>query len=128
MRSFLKESSRDSTECPEQTEAVGPSLAPWWRRDFFTTVGRVQQMGHRKKRTPGPQQHAEGQHGERTHRRFIEQLHESANPQSAATDKPVEGHDRLHQDRQQHDPAEKNSEQVETNREVERGNVDENVS
>jgi hypothetical protein len=28
--------------------------------------------GHQK----GPQEHAEGQHGERTHARFIEQLHQ----------------------------------------------------
>ena len=33
-------------------------------------------MGKRTGRQKGPQQHAEGQHGERTHARFIEQLHQ----------------------------------------------------
>jgi hypothetical protein len=33
-------------------------------------------MGKRDGRQPGPQQHAEGQHGERTHARFLEQIHQ----------------------------------------------------
>ena len=33
-------------------------------------------MGKRDGRQKGPQQHAEGQHGERTHARFLEQLHQ----------------------------------------------------
>jgi hypothetical protein len=28
----------------------------------------------------GPQQHAEGQHGQKTHERFIEQIHEAMDP------------------------------------------------
>lgn len=83
-------------------------------------------MGNRKKREPGPQQHAEGQHGEKTHRRFIEQLHESRTESAAADDSgngTREGRRRLHQDRQQHDPAEKNAEKVEEHREVERGHT-----
>jgi len=83
-------------------------------------------MGHRKKRQPGPQQHAEGQHGEKTHRRFIAQLQQPTE-QGASAGNPVEGHHRLHQDRQQHDEAEKNSEKVEAYREVQRGHEDENV-
>jgi hypothetical protein len=33
-------------------------------------------MGKRDGRQKGPQQHAEGQHGERTHSRFLEQIHQ----------------------------------------------------
>ena len=36
----------------------------------------ARQKGHQK----GPQQHAEGQHGRKTHERFIEQIHESMDP------------------------------------------------
>jgi hypothetical protein len=87
-------------------------------------------MGHRKRRETGPQQHAEGQHGGKTHKAFIEQLHHPATasePSEASEQKSIEGHHRLHQDRQQHDEAEKNSEKVEAMREVQRGHVDENV-
>jgi hypothetical protein len=84
-------------------------------------------MGQRKKRQPGPQQHAEGMHGERTHSRFIEQLHEGSTPRKATEGADVEGHHRLHQDREQHDEAEKNAEKVEAMREIRRGRVDENV-
>jgi hypothetical protein len=89
-------------------------------------------MGNRKRREPGPQQHAEGQHGEKTHQRFIEILQEGG---TGATEDgrekeegaPIEGHHRLHQDRQQHDEAEKNSEKVEAMKEIQRGKADENV-
>ena len=33
-------------------------------------------MGKRDGHQKGPQEHAEGQHGERTHSRFLEQLHQ----------------------------------------------------
>jgi hypothetical protein len=72
-------------------------------------------MGHRKKRTPGPQQHAEGQHGEKTHRHFIEQLQASA-PEDNVIAHNSDGHQRLLENREQHDPAEKNSEKVEADR------------
>lgn len=89
-------------------------------------------MGNRKKRDPGPQRHAEGQHGEKTHGRFIEMLQEGRTIGEHGAAKrtempPVEGHHRLHQDRQQHDEAEKNSEKVEAFRELQRGKGDENV-
>jgi hypothetical protein len=84
-------------------------------------------MANRRKRQPGPQNHAEGQHGELTHRRFIEQIQEGSPTPKQTEGKPVEGHHRLHQDRQQHDEAEKNSEKVEAMREVRRGHVDDNV-
>jgi hypothetical protein len=82
-------------------------------------------MGNRKRREPGPQKHAEGQHGVKTHKHFVEQLEAT---QKGPSDGPaIEGHHRLHQDRQQHDEAEKNSEKVEAMREVQRGNVDDDV-
>lgn len=96
-------------------------------------------MGKRKQRQPGPQLHAEGQHGEKTHRRFVEQLQESApmtaeSPDAAgreqpaeAKGRPVEGHHRLHEDRIQHDEAEKDSEKVRALRQVRRGDADEHV-
>ena len=84
-------------------------------------------MANRKGRQPGPQRHAEGQHGKKTHRRFIEQLQEGTTAAKSTEGAPVEGHHRLHQDRQQHDEAEKNSEKTAALREVERGNVDDDV-
>lgn len=77
--------------------------------------------------TPGPQRHAEGSHGKKTHRRFIEQLQEGAAPGKQTEAPDLEGRHRLHQDREQHDEAEKNSEKVEAMREIQRGRVDENV-
>jgi hypothetical protein len=84
-------------------------------------------MAHRKKRQPGPQQHAEGMHGERTHSRFLEQLHEGSSQPKATEGTDIEGRHRLHQDREQHDEAEKNAEKVEAMREIQRGHIDENV-
>jgi len=37
-------------------------------------------MVPRRGRQKGPQQHAEGQHGEKTHERFIEQIHQAMDP------------------------------------------------
>lgn len=84
-------------------------------------------MASRKKRQPGPQEHAEGQHGEKTHQRFVEQVQDAAPKVKQTEGKPIEGHHRLHQDRQQHDEAEKNSEKEEAIKEIERGHIDEMV-
>jgi len=84
-------------------------------------------MGNRRKREPGPQHHAEGQHGDKTRQAFIEQLQHPAAAQDELKGKPVEGHHRLHQDRQQHDEAEKSSEKIEAMKEVQRGRADDNV-
>ena len=85
-------------------------------------------MGNRKQRDPGPQRHAEGQHGEKTHRRFIQALGEGDAAGEPRTEQPpVEGHRRLHQDRQQHDEAEKGSEKVEAMKEIQRGQGDDAV-
>ena len=71
-------------------------------------------MGHRAKRKAGPQRHAEGQHGEKTHRHFIQQLHQAAALREPATERaPIEGHHRLSEGREQHDEAEKSSELTE---------------
>jgi len=71
---------------------------------------------------PGKQEHAEGQQGGKTHEAFIESLHgkqrgsEEPGDASAGTKdfdeygQPKPGHHRLTEDRQQHDPAEKDSE------------------
>jgi hypothetical protein len=79
----------------------------------------------------GPQDHAEGQHGSKTHSKFLEQLHSSSNgvgPSSENGDgavvnekqKPHQAAHRLFEDREQHDEAEKNSEKKRLHREIER--------
>ena len=66
-------------------------------------------------------------HGARTHSRFIEQLHEGDRATKATEGEDVPGHHRLHQDREQHDEAEKNAEKVEAMREIRRGHADDDV-
>jgi len=73
----------------------------------------------------GPQDHGEGQQGDKTHSAFIDDLHgkhggseeSEGAPQEGsgqndvdAYGRPIAGHHRLHEDREQHDEAEKNSE------------------
>lgn len=79
----------------------------------------------------GPQQHAEGQHGDKTHERFIERLHEGEREEGRETDLEQQrragsraGKRRLVEDREQHDHAEKNSEHVRLAIEHERGQDD----
>lgn len=84
-------------------------------------------MGNRKKRETGPQGHAEGMHGRKTHGRFIEMLRNRETDPLDAASPEHGGSRRLHEDREQHDEAEKNSEKVEAIREIQRGHVDENV-
>jgi len=77
-------------------------------------------MANRKERELGAHEAVEGRHGDATHKRFIEQLQEKAGDASADTPEsdraaeamgqPVTGHHRLHEGREQHDEAEKNSE------------------
>jgi hypothetical protein len=107
----------------------GKPLAPRLRlvHVIYHLSGESPTMGKKKQQQPGPQQHAEGQHGEKTHRRFVEQLQEGTTPLKSTEQADVEGRHRLHQDREQHDEAEKNSEKVEAFREIDRGNADENV-
>jgi len=66
----------------------------------------------------GKQPNVEGRQGDKTHQAFIENLHEKqpetqasdGAPQSDNPDRPIAGHHRLNEDREQHDEAEKNSE------------------
>ena len=83
-------------------------------------------MGKRDGNQKGAQTHAEGQHGKKAHSRFIESLHEGRAPsgQQLAGDAKEGGH-RLHEDREQHDEADKNSEKNRLSREFKRGRVDE---
>jgi hypothetical protein len=82
----------------------------------------------------GPQDHAEGQHGSKTHSKFIEQL-QSGDGAPAPDDSPNGQESRKHpnhhnaahrlfEERQQHDAAEKNSEKTRLHREIERRHLD----
>jgi hypothetical protein len=79
--------------------------------------------------------HAEGQHGPRTHARFVERLHEA--PPAEPTDEIVkrnrkraadQGKRRLVEDRQQHDEGEKNSERTRFAKEHQQGRTDDGPS
>lgn len=77
----------------------------------------------------GPQDHAEGQHGSKTHSKFLEQLHTGI---GTSPDESLNGSEsrknpshhnaahRLFEDRQQHDEAEKRSEKTRLHKELER--------
>jgi hypothetical protein len=82
-------------------------------------------MSKRNGRQKGAQRHAEGQHGDKAHARFIESLHEGRPPaeRKVATRRGA-GARRLNEDRQQHDDADKNSEKNRLNRERKRGRLD----
>lgn len=69
-------------------------------------------MPRSKGKQKGAQQHAEGQHGKKTRKAFIEQLQsgEAREAQSADTEHQAEGKHRLFEQREQHDEADKNSE------------------
>ena len=83
-------------------------------------------MGKRDGHQKGPQTHAEGQHGDKAHSRFIEQLHEGRAPSNQELrDEGVEGRHRLDEDREQHDEADKNSEKNRLNRDWKRGRLGE---
>lgn len=73
-------------------------------------------MSDRRGNQPGAQTHPEGGHGERTRERLREQL-ESGPSEPEGLDPGArtqrEGKHRIHEDRQQHDEAEKNSEKNE---------------
>ena len=82
----------------------------------------------------GPQDHAEGQHGSKTHSKFLEQLKNGKgsppanSPNGLEPSKKNPAHPnsahRLFEQRQQHDEAEKNSEKTRLNREIERRHLD----
>jgi hypothetical protein len=64
-------------------------------------------MSRDQGRPDGPQPHAEGAHGERTHARFIEQLHESEPRPADSEPLGSEARAPRGEDREQHDEAEK---------------------
>ena len=83
----------------------------------------------------GPQDHAEGQHGSKTHEKFLEQLKtgngNGTTPETSANGLEPKNHiahhnsaHRLFEQRQQHDEAEKNSEKTRLNKEIERRHLD----
>ena len=86
----------------------------------------------------GPQDHAEGQHGSKTHSKFLEQLKSGngGNGNGATPEAPANGLEpkkspahhnaahRLFEQRQQHDEAEKSSEKTRLNKEIERRHLD----
>lgn len=68
-------------------------------------------MPKRDGKQQGPQNHAEGEHGDKTRQRLIQQLHSRAN--GPAVEAPQEKRDSVHShDRQQHDEAEKTHEKI----------------
>ena len=79
-------------------------------------------MGKRDGHQKGAPHHAEDGHGIKTHNAFIESIHgkhggseeSEGSPQGDesvdAFGRPIVGHKRLEEDREQHDEAEKNSE------------------
>ena len=74
----------------------------------------------------GPQQHAEGQRGERTHKRFLEEMAEGSERERAREEDLSVPHvhperHRLTQQREQHDEAEKNSEKNREERMIDQG-------
>jgi|SRR2546423_13150310 len=87
-------------------------------------------MQNREGVQKGPQDHAEGQHGSKTHSKFLEQLQSGSGgtPENSENGSERPKHlahhnaaHRLFEDRQQHDEAEKKSEKTRLHREVERG-------
>ena len=76
---------------------------------------------------PGETNHAEGQHGDKTHRAFIDQLQSGSRDEGGTDAGPEharEGRHRLHEDRAQRDEAELNSEANRKRAEVGRGRLD----
>lgn len=78
----------------------------------------------------GSQEHGEGQHGSKTHKAFVDQLHagasdrereekESLNEPRGSQDNP-EGKHRIFEGREQHDEADKNSEKNRLVKEIDR--------
>jgi len=83
-------------------------------------------MSKRNGEQKGPQEHAEGQHGSKTHARFLEQLHEGRPEQQQASGESHVGGRELAEGRKQHDEAERNSQATRARIEIQRGNLDPN--
>ena len=84
-------------------------------------------MARQKGGQKGAQQHAEGQQGAKTHERLQEQLQSGRREPDAGKDRTSHddpGENRLFEDRQQHDEAEKNSEKTRLSRDINRHDHD----
>lgn len=76
--------------------------------------------GHQK----GPQDHAEGGHGEKTRNKILEQLHSGGQRKPPGKNSAEHnGTHRLVAERKQHDAAEKRSEKTRLSRDIERGRL-----
>jgi hypothetical protein len=77
-------------------------------------------MGKRRGTQKGAQTHAEGMHGNKTHRALIEQLQSGkpGEPQGEDNEHGTEGKHRLFEGREQHDEADKNSEKNRLDRDI----------
>lgn len=75
-------------------------------------------MAKNDKNAADAQLPVEGRHGNKTHEAFIDSIHgrhggseeSEGAPQAENAASPIAGHHRLHEEREQHDEAEKNSE------------------
>lgn len=68
----------------------------------------------------GPQDHAEGGHGEKTRNKILEQLHSGNHRKNGKESHEHPGSHRLVAERKQHDAAEKRSEKTRLSRDIER--------
>jgi len=66
---------------------------------------------------PGAQRHAEGEYGDAAREANRERLQSSRDDEDDVINRSGEGRHRIHEDRQQHDEADKNSEKNRLNRE-----------
>jgi hypothetical protein len=97
----------------DQPSASARRDAAWTDEDADMSARRDAHRGRQKGAPP----HAEGQHGQKTHERFIDQLESGLHDETRAEAMERErqhganyGKRRLVEDREQHDEAEKNSE------------------
>jgi hypothetical protein len=80
-------------------------------------------MKDRSNNQPGAQRHPEGGYGEKARKANLERLHTSQNPDpdDDIIERSGEGRHKIHEDRQQHDEADKNSEKNRLARERDSG-------
>jgi hypothetical protein len=76
------------------------------------------------KNQPGAQQHAEGDYGDKARQRNREELQsggDNEDDRAPSAAPPREGRHKIHEDREQHDEADKNSEKNRLARDRDRG-------
>ena len=80
-------------------------------------------MKDQSSNSPGAQRHPEGGYGDAARKANLDRLQtpqDGGDDDDAAVEQPREGRHRIHEDRQQHDEAEKNSEKNRLAREQDR--------